>query len=69
MASRWLSTIGRHPTLLAIYVVFALQAFLFQAFIRLHQCAGIDACALSLAKGVAWSVIWPAYWLGYFLLF
>jgi len=40
MASRWRKSMARHPTLLAIYVIIALHAFLFQAFIRLHHCAG-----------------------------
>jgi len=69
MAFRSLSAIGRHPTLVAVYSVFALHAFLFQAFIRLQQCAGIGPCALSLAKGIVWSAIWPIYWFGYLILF
>lgn len=68
MESRWRKTVARHPTLFAIYVIIALHAFLFQAFIRLHHCAG-GACVVSLVKGAVWSVIWPIYWFGYYVLF
>jgi hypothetical protein len=64
-----LSVVGRYPTLVALYTILGLQAFVFQTFIRLQMCAGIGACAVSLAKGAVWSVIWPIYWFGYFVLF
>jgi hypothetical protein len=69
IASDWWASIRMaargHPTILALYTVFALQAFIFQAFLRLHACAGFPACALSLTKGI----IWPLYWLSWFLFF
>lgn len=64
-----LSAIGRHPTLVAIYTVIGLHAFLFQAFIRLQYCTGSGECMVSLTKGFIWSLIWPVYWFGYYLLF
>ena len=58
-----------HPTVLALYAVIGLQAFLFQAFMRLQQCSGAGECVLSLMKGFIWSLLWPVYWLGYYWLF
>ena len=40
----------------------------FQTWIRLHQCAGVGPCAISLVKGAVWSAIctyWPEYFVGY----
>jgi hypothetical protein len=53
----------------AVYAVFGLHAFLFQAFIRLEQCSGFGACSLSLVKDAVWSTVWPVYWLGRFVFF
>jgi hypothetical protein len=69
MVRECLNAIGRHPTIVAVYTVFGLQAFLFQAFIRLHQCQGFASCTGSLAKGLVWCLAWPLYWLGYLFLF
>jgi hypothetical protein len=33
-----------------------------QTYVRLEQCWGYTACAISVAKGVVWSTVWPAYW-------
>jgi hypothetical protein len=63
------SIIRSHPTAFAVYAVFGLQAFLFQAVIRLEQCTGLGGCSLSLAKDALWSLIWPVYWLGRFAYF
>jgi hypothetical protein len=58
-----------HPTLLAIYATFGLHSLLYQAFIRLEQCAGYTECSVSLAKDIVWSVIWPIYWIAYLGLY
>ena len=60
---------GEHPTFIAFYAIFAIHAFIYQAFVRLQQCIGIGECATSLIKGAVWSAIWPAYWVGSFFLF
>jgi hypothetical protein len=51
--------------LVAAYAVVGVLTFLFQAWVRLDQCAGAADCALSLAKGAVWSTIWPASWVVY----
>ena len=48
--------------LIGMYAVAGLLTLVFQTYIRLDQCSGSRACAISIAKGVAWSTIWPAYW-------
>jgi hypothetical protein len=48
--------------LLGIYAGAALLTLGFQIYVRLYQCSGYSACAISIAKGAAWSVIWPASW-------
>jgi hypothetical protein len=48
-----------------VFIVYAVAALLtlgYQTYIRLDQCAGLRACAISIAKGVIWSTVWPAYW-------
>ena len=50
---------------LADYAVMAVITLLFQLWVRVGQCAGIENCGLSLAKGVIWSAIWPASWIVY----
>ena len=51
---------------LGAYGAVAVATLIFQIVIRLEQCVGLGACALSLAKAVVWSVIWPMYWPAYF---
>jgi len=48
--------------LIAIYAGIGLLTLGFQTFLRLDQCSGSRACAISIAKGVVWSAVWPAYW-------
>jgi hypothetical protein len=49
----------------ASYAVMALVTLVFQIVIRLEECSGTKACAVSLAKAVLWSVAWPFYWVFY----
>ena len=51
--------------LLGAYGAAAAATLIFQIVIRLEQCVGLGACALSLVKAVLWSVIWPLYWPAY----
>ena len=48
--------------LVGIYVGAGLVTFGFQTYVRLPQCAGAGACAVSIVKGAVWSAIWPASW-------
>jgi hypothetical protein len=50
---------------IAAYVAIGVLTFLFQTWVRLDQCANVAGCAVSLAKGAAWSIIWPASWVVY----
>jgi len=52
----------RIKILLWLYLVGALFTFLFQIGIRLTNCVGYGACALSIAKAPLWSLIWPFSW-------
>ena len=54
-------TRGTKRKLLYVYVAIAALTLVFQIGVRSSQCSG-GACALSYAKGVAWSVIWPVNW-------
>jgi hypothetical protein len=47
------------------YAAIAVATLVFQIVIRLQECAGTTACAVSLAKAVPWSVAWPFYWVFY----
>jgi hypothetical protein len=47
------------------YAVMAVATLVFQFVIRLQECSGTKACAVSLAKAVPWSVAWPFYWVYY----
>ncbi|MFL5003036.1 MAG: hypothetical protein ACJ8E1_13630 [Xanthobacteraceae bacterium] len=47
------------------YAVMAVVTLMFQIVIRLQECVGPKACAVSLAKAVPWSVGWPFYWAFY----
>jgi len=49
------------------YAIAICLTLVFQVFIRLAECEGSKACAVSLAKAVAWSVGWPFYW-AYYLI-
>ena len=44
---------------IGVYLGAALVTFGFQSYVRLHQCAGIGVCTVSLVKGTAWSAAWP----------
>ena len=48
-----------------VYVAIALATFVFQTWVRIPQCAGIENCTPSIAKGAAWAGIWPASWVVY----
>jgi len=50
---------------LGVYGAATVATLLFQIVIRLEQCVGLGACALSLVKAAVWSVIWPVYWPAY----
>lgn len=58
---------SRYGGWIAAYGVVALLTFLFQLWIRLPVCEGFGGCALSLLKGLIWSLIWPTYWVIYLL--
>src|ERR1039458_619239 len=45
-----------------LYVGIACLTLVFQAYIRMSQCAGTAACTLSIGKGAIWSAAWPASW-------
>jgi hypothetical protein len=47
---------------LGMYVGAAVLTFGFQTYVRLDQCSGSRACAISIAKGLVWSAVWPASW-------
>jgi uncharacterized membrane protein YjfL (UPF0719 family) len=47
------------------YAVVLVLTLVFQVFTRLQECAGLRACAISLAKAGFWSVAWPFYWMFY----
>jgi hypothetical protein len=47
------------------YAVLALATLVFQIVIRLQECIGLAACAVSLAKALPWAVAWPFYWMFY----
>jgi hypothetical protein len=44
------------------YAILAALTFLFQIFVRIPQCASTGGCAISLGKGLLWSIVWPAGW-------
>ena len=44
-------------TLFRAYAIFAVLTFLFQIFVRIPQCADTGGCAISLGKGLLWSII------------
>ena len=48
--------------ILRTYAVIAALTLIFQIIVRVQQCAHTGGCAISFAKGFAWSVIWPAAW-------
>ncbi len=58
---------SRYGGWIAAYGVVALLTFLFQLWIRLPVCEGVGGCAVSVLKGLMWSVIWPTYWVVYLL--
>ena len=45
-----------------LYVGIACLTLVFQAYIRMSQCAGTAACTLSIGKAAIWSAAWPASW-------
>jgi hypothetical protein len=47
---------------LGMYAGAALLTLAFQTYVRLEQCFSARACAISVAKGAAWSTVWPASW-------
>jgi hypothetical protein len=51
--------------ILRVYAVIAALTLIFQIFVRVQQCAHTGGCAISVAKGFAWSVVWPAAWVAY----
>src|ERR1039458_1503770 len=51
--------------ILGLYVGIACLMLVFQAYIRVSQCAGTATCALSIGKRAIWSAAWPASWAGY----
>src|SRR5690349_2978187 len=57
-----MKSIPRWAILLGMYAGAALLTLGFQTYVRLDQCSGSRACAISIAKGVVWSTVWPAYW-------
>jgi hypothetical protein len=59
--------VSRYGGWIAAYGVVALLTFLFQVWTRLPLCEGMGPCALSLLKGLVWSLIWPTYWVVYLL--
>lgn len=58
---------ARYGGWIAAYGVVALLTFLFQLWLRLPVCDGVGGCAVSLFKGLIWSLIWPTYWVVYLL--
>jgi len=46
----------------ALYIVAAVFTLVYQIHVRAHECRGFAPCALSFAKGAAWSAIWPVIW-------
>jgi hypothetical protein len=50
---------------LRAYAVIGALTMIFQIIVRVRQCADTGGCAISFAKGFAWSVIWPAGWVAY----
>jgi hypothetical protein len=61
------SAVSRYGGWIAAYGVVAFLTFLFQLWVRLPICEGFTNCALSLLKGLVWSLIWPTYWVVYLL--
>ena len=51
--------------ILRAYAIIAVLTLIFQVMVRVQQCAQLGGCAISFAKGFAWSVIWPAAWVVY----
>lgn len=49
-------------SLAVLYVGLACLTLVFQIYIRLAECTGMEGCAVSFAKAAVWSVIWPASW-------
>jgi hypothetical protein len=45
-----------------LYGIGALLTFFRQLLYRLDHCSDASECALSLLKGVAWSMAWPLWW-------
>jgi hypothetical protein len=48
------------------YVGAAVLTLIFQIYVRLPQCTGAN-CAVSVGKGLVWSVIWPVSWIVYLI--
>ena len=51
--------------ILRAYGIVAVLTLIFQIIVRVQQCAHTGGCAISFAKGFAWSVVWPAAWIAY----
>ena len=60
--SRYCVMRNRRKFVFGLYVGIACLTLAFQSYIRLSQCAGTAACALSIGKGAIWSAAWPASW-------
>jgi len=50
---------------LGAYIVLGVFTLCFQVDVRSQECTGTANCAVSMAKGAAWSVVWPASWVVY----
>lgn len=50
---------------LRVYGILAVLTLVFEIFIRLRQCGDTGGCAVSLVKGLGWSIVWPAGWIVY----
>lgn len=47
------------------YVIVGVLTLIFEIYVRLPQCSGTSACAVSFGKGVIWSIVWPLGWIVY----
>ena len=51
--------------LLWAYVVIGVLTLIFELYVRIPQCTGAGSCAVSLGKGLVWSIVWPLGWAVY----
>ena len=62
----WRKPVTQRATMLfRAYAIVAVLTFIFQMFVRIPQCADTGGCAISVGKGLLWSIAWPAGWAVY----